>query len=247
MSLPRRSLLTLGALALAGCGGGGATVDALAESSTAAAPPSPSPTGLADAVYRVTLRNHWTAASFPTRFPSGAHFTGVVGGTHNERIDFWGTGRPATTGIKNMAERGIKTDLLNEVAQAVAAGTAEYALSGGGVAFGVAQVSLEFGVSQRFPRVTLVSMLGPSPDWFTGVGSLSLLQDGQWLARIEMPLRVYDAGTDDGASFTSPDLASRPPAVVGPLSTAATDSDLSEGLHRSSGAALASILFERLS
>jgi Spondin_N len=194
----------------------------------------------------VTLRNQWTAAAFPTRFPAGAHLTGIVGATHGNAVDFWTLGGLASTGIKDMAERGRKTPLLDEVATAIAAGRAEFALSGDGVAFGVPEVALQFKVSTRFPRITLVSMLGPSPDWFTGVGGVSLLQDGQWLQRLEMPLRVYDAGTDDGSTFVSAHAASRPATPVQLLSTDVGDADLLNGVHRSTGQALASILFERL-
>jgi Spondin_N len=197
-------------------------------------------------MYRVTVRNHWTAAAFPTRFPAAAHLTGIVGATHGAGVDFWTLGGLASPGIKDMAERGRKTPLLDEVASAIAAGSAEFALSGDGVALGVPEVTLQFNVSTKFPRVTLVSMLGPSPDWFTGVGGVSLLENGQWLRGLEMPLRVYDAGTDDGTAFVSANAVSSPAVPVQALSTDARDSDLLNGLHRVTGQALASILFERL-
>ncbi len=197
-------------------------------------------------MYRVTLRNHWTAAAFSTRFPSGAHLTGIVGATHGAGVDFWAPGALASTGIKDMAERGSKTPLLAEVANAITAGTAEFALSGDGVALGVPETSLQFNISTRFPRVTLVSMLGPSPDWFTGVGAVSLLREGRWLQRLEMPLRVYDAGTDDGTTFGAANAVSSPATPVQHLSTDMLDSDLLNGVHRITGQALASIQFERL-
>ncbi len=242
MFVQRRGLLALGVLSLAGCGGNGGDAED---------PPGPemgsAQTTAADsAMYRVTLRNHWTAAAFSTRFPSGAHLTGIVGATHSAGVDFWALGALASTGIKDMAERGRKTPLLDEVANAITAGTAEYALSGDGVALGGPEVSLHFNVSTRFPRVTLVSMLGPSPDWFTGVGGVSLLREEKWLRRLEMPLRVYDAGTDDGTTFGSANAVSSPATPVQSLSTDMQDSDLLDGVHRITGQALASILFERL-
>ena len=107
-------------------------------------------------------------------------------------------------------------------------------------------IQLEFNVSTQFPRVRLVSMLGPSPDWFTGVGGVSLLQEGQWLQRLELPLRVYDAGTDDGTTFGSANAVSSPATRVHHLSTDMLESDLLNGVHRITGQALASIQFERL-
>ena len=256
MPLQRRRLLALATLTLTGCGGGGSSETSSASATTApgapvgaasAATPATGATATGPtAAYRVHFRNHWSEAAFPTRFPAGAHLTGIVGGTHATGFDFWAVGRPATLGIKNMAELGSKAALLDEVALAVAAGQAEFALSGGGVALGVAEVQLDFTVSQRFPRVTLVSMLGPSPDWFTGVAGVLLLRDGAWVTSLEMPMRVYDAGTDDGTDFIAPDLVTTPPGVVLPLGTAPQQSDLQDGVHRGSGAALASIMFERL-
>jgi Spondin_N len=238
----RRALLAFGVLGLAGCGGGGGDVAGAAQPEVGNAQVLAADT----ATYRVTVRNHWTAAAFPTQFPSGAHLTGIVGATHGARVDFWSLGGLASPGIKDMAERGRKTPLLDEVANAIAAGSAEFALSGDGVALGVPEVTLLFNISTKFPRVTLVSMLGPSPDWFTGVGGVSLLGDGQWLQRLELPLRVYDAGTDDGTTFVSANVASNPAVPAQALSTDARDSDLLNGVHRVTGQALASILFERL-
>lgn len=200
---------------MAGCGGNGGSVEDFPDPEMGSA----QVTAADSAIYRVTLRNHWTAAAFSTRFPSGAHLTGIVGATHGAGVDFWAPGKLASNGIKDMAERGRKTPLLDEVANAITAGTAEYALSGDGVALGVPEVSLQFNVSTRFPRVTLVSMLGPSPGWFTGVGGRFSAARGQWLQRLEMPLRVYDAGTDDGTTFGSANAVSSPATPVQALST----------------------------
>lgn len=245
MSIQRRSWLMLATAALSGCGGGGDGSPS-SDLKTAAAVRTP-PRRAPQASYRITVRNHWTAAAFARGFPAGAHLTGMVGATHHDGVAFWAVGQPASLGIQNVAERGNKTALLDEVALAIAAGTAEFPISAGGVAQGVASVTLEVQVSTRYPLITLVSMLGPSPDWFIGVRGLSMLKDGVWQERIDMPLRVYDAGTDDGVGFTSADAVTVPRGVVKPLSSAVSDTDLFDGWHRDSQAALASILFERLS
>jgi hypothetical protein len=69
---------------------------------------------------------------------------------------------------------------------------------------------MEITVSQRFPLVTLVTMVAPSPDWFVGVSALPLFDAGAWKDDIRVELFAYDAGTDSGVSFRSPDLESRP-------------------------------------
>ena len=60
-------------------------------------------------------------------------------------------------------------------------------------------------------------------------------------------MRVWDAGTDNGASFMSANAVTSPRGVVLALSSAAADSDLQDGLHRNAGASLAAIVFERQS
>jgi hypothetical protein len=192
------------------------------------------------------LRSRWDAATFPTRFPASAHLTGLVGATHAATASFWAVGRAATLGVKNVAERGSKSALLDEVALAVAAGSAGAALSGDGVPIGATQVVLEFSLTQEHALVTLLSMLGPSPDWFIGVNALPLFENGAWRPSLQVDLRVYDSGTDDGATFTAPDAISAPVGTVQSLSTSAADSDFRDGVHRSSGAYLATIDFVRL-
>ena len=57
-------------------------------------------------------------------------------------------------------------------------------------------------------------MLAPSPDWFVGVSALSLLaEDGAWKEREQVMLRLYDAGTDDGATFTAAERQQQPGAA----------------------------------
>ena len=63
---------------------------------------------------------------------------------------------------------------------------------------------MTFDIDDAFPLVTLVSMLAPSPDWFVGVSGLSLRDNGEWISTLVVDLHVYDAGTDSGPTYTSP-------------------------------------------
>ena len=45
----------------------------------------------------------------------------------------------------------------------------------------------------------------PSPDWFVGVSSLNLCRNGAWITDLSLDLYPFDAGTDQGFMFTSPD------------------------------------------
>jgi Spondin_N len=51
---------------------------------------------------------------------------------------------------------------------------------------------------------------GPSPDWFVGVSALDLCEGGHWAAERTVELFAYDAGTDSGPSYESPDADTQP-------------------------------------
>jgi hypothetical protein len=53
-------------------------------------------------------------------------------------------------------------------------------------------------------------MIAPSPDWFVGVSGLELRPDGEWIGKLGVDLLPYDAGTDSGLSFTSPNNNTNP-------------------------------------
>ncbi len=232
MKLRCRTLVAIAAVVVLSACGGGSSEDV--------------PTASPSATYRVTFRTDWTQAAFPTKFPADRHFSGLVGATHNEGMAFWNEGSLASVGIQNMAETGQKTALLDEVDRARRAGHADAALSGGGIAATQSEVTLEFTVTQTHPFVTLVSMVAPSPDWFVGVHKLALFQANQWQTKVTLPLEVYDAGTDNGASFGSADLEAVPHALIRTLTSTAGDTDFRDGIHRVTGAPIGTFTFERL-
>ena len=61
-----------------------------------------------------------------------------------------------------------------------------------------------------YPEITMVSKMSPSPDWFVGVSGLPLYQDGAWRRQVVVDLYPYDAGTDSGTDFDSPDQNTLP-------------------------------------
>lgn len=181
------------------------------------------------ATYRVTFESSWSADTHPQDFPSNPHFSGLIGATHNATVSFWEPGVLASAGIESMAETGSKLLLTSEVNSAIFAGNAELVLSGGGIGLSPGSVALEFDVSEQFPLVTLVSMLAPSPDWFVGASSLDLFDGGVWIQRVEIPLLVYDAGTDSGPSYTSPNADTDPAELISELTSAPFDLDQQVG------------------
>lgn len=215
----------------AGCGGGlapgpspladpGLTQPpaAAGAGTTGGATGGPMPTTTAR--YVATFEATWSRATHPTDFPASAHFSALVGGTHDGSVSFWADGQRASNGIRDMAERGRTSPLDQEVAAAVSAGRAGQVIIGGAVGTSPGSATAEFSVTPLFPLVTLVSMVAPSPDWFIGVAGLSLAENGQWADERRVDLVPWDAGTDSGATFTSDDRVTSPPVGIFRIVTA---------------------------
>lgn len=152
----------------------------------------------------------WTAATHPINYPVGAHWSSLVGGSHDSSVQFWQEGQLASLGIKDMAERGLTAPLVAEVQAQISAGHAGAAVVGGSIATGAGVATATFDLTQQFSRATLVTMVAPSPDWFVGVAGLALFVDGHWLEQVRVPLYCYDAGTDSGTNYNSPNQVTMP-------------------------------------
>jgi len=200
-------LLLVGATFLtAACGGGS---DAAGPTPIGPAP-APTPAAAPTARYSVTFQALWSRASHPEDFPPNPHFSPLVGATHSSRVRFWEAGGIASPGIEAMSELGATTPLDNEIRAAIAQGNAQNLILGGGINPSPGATSAEFEISRDFPLLTLVSMVAPSPDWFTGVHDLNLIENGDWVRDRVITLLPYDAGTDSGVTYNAPDFDTQP-------------------------------------
>lgn len=154
------------------------------------------------AEYQVRFQSTWSLTNFPDAWPPNPHFSALIGGTHSGAIAFWEPGGIASNGIEFMAETGGISPLRDEVIAQINAGNAGEVVQGPGI--GTPQMTTTtFTTTEEFSRVTLVTMVAPSPDWFVGVGGLELFAGGAWVETLTVPLHVWDAGTDSGSDFTS--------------------------------------------
>ncbi|RNC82835.1 MAG: hypothetical protein ED559_14015 [Phycisphaera sp.] len=171
------------------------------------------------ATYRLTFDATWTSSNHPGAYPNNAHFSPIVGATHNDAVTFWEPGGLATPGIELMAETGGTSLLRSEVNAAVSAGTAHEVLLGAGIN-SPGSTSLEFDVPSNKSLFTLVTMIAPSPDWFVGTHGLSLRDSGgEWIDEIVVELEAYDAGTEDGSNFSISNPATIPAEPISDFST----------------------------
>lgn len=83
-----------------------------------------------------------------------------------------------------------------------------------GARAGICSASGDFTASESNALLSLMSFLYPTPDWFVGVHSFPLCQNGSWISFARIPLFAYDLGTFDGAGFEYSDRRSDPQAPV---------------------------------
>ena len=187
------------------------------------------------ATYTVTFQGNWTIASTPGGVVAGAHFTTLIGAIHNDMVTFWESGGTATPGVENVAELGSTGTFKSEInANSNAISVVEKSVSGGGTGSAAFDVRL----TNEHPLVTLLSMIGPSPDWFVGVSGLSLLNaQGQWMSTREVDLFPYDAGTEEGTEFSLSNPATSPQGVIASI----------KGMGKFSNVRMARLTFTRQS
>jgi hypothetical protein len=165
------------------------------------------------AFYDITFESVWNATDHGA-LPGNAHWSDLVGATHNNEVVLWDSGQLATTGLERVAESGANTDLFNEVTAFINQGRADQWLQKDFSPFAaISSATLtSVEVSEYFPLVSLATMVAPSPDWFSGVNSYSLLDtNGNWkTGSITLDVFAYDAGTEDGTGYSGDNPASNP-------------------------------------
>lgn len=160
-----------------------------------------------EARYKFTFEGLWRNETHPKDFPKTlwlTHFSDVVGGTHGKNFSFWGEGQIASPGLKLLAEWGA-TRIIDSELRSQSRHFRSLVKATGLWYPGVnANTSSTFRVDKRRNLLSLVSMLGPSPDWVVGVSGLNLcLPNCSWIEDQIIDLYPYDAGTDNGVSYMS--------------------------------------------
>ena len=165
-----------------------------------------------EVTYQVEFEGNWTTASTPGGVAGGAHFTTLIGAVHSGDVTFWSSGSMASPGVEDVAELGAVATFRSEVrASPHTRSVIQEGVSGGGTG----RTTFTITLTPSHPRVTLLSMIGPSPDWFVGVSGVSLLDDSDnWRDEHVVDLYPYDAGTEDGTEFTLSNPPTSPQGVI---------------------------------
>ena len=199
--------------------------------------PAPAQGNAQSATYRVTFEGKFTASALASgvSVPSGEHFTTLIGAVHNGSVTFWSSGGTASAGVEAVAELGNTGTFKSEIKANMNAVTVfEQSIASGGTA----TATVDIVVTTDHPRVTLLSMVAPSPDWFVGVSGLSLLDaQADWLPSRTVNLYPWDAGTEEGTEFSLSNPATSPQGTITSL----------RGMGKFSNEPIATLTFTRQS
>ena len=149
-----------------------------------------------------------------TAYSGAAHQGFPLAVTHSSAYSLWGggVGAPASDCLRNISTAGFATECIPGVAAAVADGSAAgYVVGDPQPACGVpnapspaAPQTITLPVDAAHSMLSVLFMLAPSPDWFTGVQSLDLCVDGYWRSR-SLSTQPYDSGVDSATTFVHVD------------------------------------------
>ena len=155
------------------------------------------------AEYELVVTITWSAETAPHEYPANAHMSGLIGATHNSRYVLFRDGRIASSGLELVAENGRPKILKAEFEEALRRKRLGTVIEGPNLPEVPGTIRTTFRTTADHPFVSFITMLAPSPDWFTGVADVDLRRDGEWIESVELPLWVWDSGTDNGATFTA--------------------------------------------
>ncbi|TKS70052.1 Spondin-1 F-spondin [Collichthys lucidus] len=80
--------------------------------------------------------------------------------------------------------------------------------------------SAEFSVDRTRHIMSFLTMLGPSPDWNVGLSAEDLCtKECGWVQRVVQDLIPWDAGTDSGVTYESPNKPTVPQDKIRPLTS----------------------------
>jgi hypothetical protein len=167
------------------------------------------------AEYTIVLKSRWTAQNFPLEYPAagaltGPHFSGIIGATHDSSYAIFAEGTLPTPGLERLSEEGKHSPLDEEIRSAIASSKAGVLFESGPLRDFADSLVVSVKVDPAHPYLSLVAMVAPSPDWFTGVANVNLMENGAWAASRTLDLSAYDSGGDDGTTYKAPDKDNNP-------------------------------------
>ncbi len=160
--------------------------------------------------FEIAVDISWSAETAPYEFPADAHMSGLIGATHHARYVVFRDGLTASSGLELVTENGRASILKAEFAEAKRRRRLGTVIEGPALETAPGRITATFTTTRDHSLLSFVTMIAPSPDWFTGVADVELLKDGEWIEATQLPLWAWDAGTDSGDSYQADDSDTQP-------------------------------------
>lgn len=160
----------------------------------------PSCTAVGRASFSVEFDFLWPTSHYNR--PSTPAWSPPLYATHSPCAVTWRSGVQSTAGLELLAEDGNNTVIISEIR---AFGNHSLSVREGVVlrsATGQDSQTVEVDSSRYV--LSALSMIAPSPDWIVGVDSVPLCVNDSFIPNATYDLFPYNANTDSGPNFTSP-------------------------------------------
>jgi hypothetical protein len=156
------------------------------------------------ATYRITFVTNFTETTHPTDYPDNASFGRVFLAAHSPGTSIFTLGGVASDGLKKYAEDGDLADLVAEHSGGEDNNTMTIITGSSNVSTSTT-ITYDINVTPTTTRISFVSKITPSPDWFVGVSSIDLVNGNELIESASFRLYPLDAGSDSGTTYESPD------------------------------------------
>ncbi|KAL7885412.1 hypothetical protein AOLI_G00057070 [Acnodon oligacanthus] len=177
------------------------------------------------AKYRVTFYGNWSEKVHPKDYPRRAnHWSALIGASHSRNYVLWEYGGYASEGVRQVAELGSPVKMEEEIRQKGDDVMTVIKTKAQWPAWQPLNIraapSAEFSVDRARHLMSFLTMLGPSPDWNVGVSGENLCtRECGWVQRLVKDLQPWDAGTDSGVTYESPNKPTNPQERIRPLTS----------------------------
>ncbi|XP_053356007.1 spondin-1a [Clarias gariepinus] len=177
------------------------------------------------AKYRVTFYGNWSEKLHPKDYPRRAnHWSAIIGASHSKNYVLWEYGGYASEGVKQVAELGSPIKMEEEIRQKGDEVLTVIKMKAQWPAWQPLNVraapSAEFSVDRTRHLMSFLTMLGPSPDWNVGLSAEDLCtKECGWVQKLIQDMIPWDAGTDSGVTYESPNKPTLPQEKIRPLTS----------------------------
>lgn len=170
----------------------------------------------AQATYKITFNPDFSEMDHPTDYPDNASFAKMFVMAHSSNTTLYTIGSAATDGLKRYVTDGDIGGLQSEYSGEEGTSNATKIAIGNAIGATGSSDSVTIVINPDLLEISFVSKISPSPDWFVGVRSFSLVNpDNSLVDYIEIPVYPLDGGADAGTTYnaeTSPETG--PVAII---------------------------------